>query len=108
MTTADSTGRYFADALDGRHDITDTYLSLGDIPDLIGISTQNEDEFVASIRRLIEAEAGGTDTITTVATPSSADAAELYHSNLMLPWMALTPCLPYGLRPTPSTPPASS
>ena len=83
MTTADSTGRYFADALDGRHDITDTYLSLGDIPDLVGISTQNEDQFVASIRRLIDAEAGGTDTITTVATHSVADAEELYHSNLI-------------------------
>ena len=83
MTTHDSTDGYFADALAGRQDITDTYLALGDIPDLVGISTQNEDQFVASIRGLIDAEAGGTDTIKAVATPSLTDAAQLYHSNLI-------------------------
>lgn len=83
MTTSDSTGRYFADALDGRLDITDSYVVLGDIPDLVGISSQNEDQFVASVRRLIDTEADGTDNIATVAAPSVSEAKELYHRNLI-------------------------
>ena len=83
MTTGDSPGRYFADALDGRQDITDSYVVLGDIPELVGISTQNEDQFVANIRKLIDTEAGGTDLIATVAAPSTSEANDLYHRNLI-------------------------
>lgn len=83
MTTQDLTGRYFADALDGRQDITDTYMALGDIPDLVGISTQNEDQFIASVRRLIDDEAGGVEAIGAVAATAVTDAKKLYHSNLI-------------------------
>ena len=83
MTTSNQTGRYFADALAGKQDITDSYLNFGDIPDLVGVSSQNEDQFVANVRRLIENEAGGTDNIGNVASNSVADAADLYHNNLI-------------------------
>lgn len=83
MTTSSETGRYFADALAGRQDITDSYVVLGDIPDLVGISSQNEDQFVASVRRLIENEGGGTASISDMAVTSSADGADLYHNNLI-------------------------
>ena len=72
MTTPDSTGRYFADALAGRQDITDSYVVLGDLPALVGISSQNEDQFVASIRRLIATQAGGTASISSLAATSTA------------------------------------
>ena len=81
MTTRESTGRYFADALAGRQDITNKYEVLGDIPDLVGISTQNEDELVNKIRDLIDAQTRGLDAITTVATPSATTAENLYQSN---------------------------
>ena len=83
MTTSSQSGRYFADALAGRQDITDTYVVLGDLPQLMGISSQNEDQFVASIRRLIETQAGGTAQIRDQAATSVTDAARLYHSNLI-------------------------
>lgn len=81
MTSQYQPGRYFADALEGRQDITDTYEILGDIPSLVGISSQNEDQFVASIRRLIEGESGGIGTIGSTAAARKLNARELYHSN---------------------------
>ena len=83
MTTSSQTGRYFADALAGREDITDSYVVLGDIPTLVGISQQNEDQFVASIRRLIETQTGGLDDISSLAATSATEAANLYHGNLI-------------------------
>ena len=83
MTTSSQDGHYFADALAGRQDITDSYVVLGDLPSLVGISSQNEDQFVASIRRLIETEAGGTAGISSLSAPSLAAAANLYLGNLI-------------------------
>ena len=83
MTTSNETNRYFADALDGRQDITDSYVVLGDIPALVDISSQNEDAFVDSIRRLIETEEDGTDHISNMAAARLDDAALLYQSNLI-------------------------
>ena len=83
MTTSSQTSHYFADALAGREDITDSYVVLGDLPALVGISSQNEDQFVASIRRLIDTQAGGTASISNLAATSGTDAASLYHSNLV-------------------------
>ena len=81
MTTPNQAGRYFADALEGRQDITDTYEILGDIPALVGISSQNEDQFVAAIRRLIEVETDGISTIRGSAAALKLDARQLYHDN---------------------------
>lgn len=81
MTSQNQPGRYFADALDGRKDITDSYLVLGDIPELVGISSQNEDNLTATIRRMIEAEANGLSRINTLAGPSVTDAQQLYFNN---------------------------
>lgn len=83
MTTSSESGRYFADALAGREDITDSYVVLGDLPTLVGISAQNEDQFVASMRRLIETQGGGTNNIGDLASVSIADAARLYQENLI-------------------------
>ncbi len=83
MTSENQTGRYFADALDGRQDITDSYHVLGDIPALVGISSQNEDQLIASIRRLIEAETDGIATISDSAELLVPDAHHLYHHNLI-------------------------
>ena len=81
MTSQNQTSRYFADALDGRLDITDSYLVLGDIPELVGISSQNEDQLVAAIRRMMEAEPNGISRISAAASLSTHHAKRLYHDN---------------------------
>ena len=83
MTSQPQPNRYFADALDGRQDITDSYEILGDIPALVGISAHVEDEFVAGVRRLIETEGGGASTINSLASRSVAEAEGLYRGNLI-------------------------
>ncbi len=75
--------KYFADALKGRVDITNSYHVLGDIPRLMGLSSQNEVDFVAHIRHLIDKETNGTNAIDALATALAPDAAALYHSNLI-------------------------
>ena len=81
MTSADNSSRYFADALEGRHDITDSYEVLGDIPETIGISSQREDEFVAQIRSIIERLPNGIRAIEELASPFLPNATSLYRSN---------------------------
>ena len=81
MASQNLTGRYFADALNGRRDITDSYLALGDIPQLVGISSQNEDRLVAAIRRLIESDTNGINTIESLSGPSLQEARGLYLNN---------------------------
>ena len=82
-TAAKQTDHYFADALDGRRDITDTYEILGDLPDLVGISSTNEDQFVANVRRLIEDQNSGIGAIDTIAAAGTDDAEKMYHDNLI-------------------------
>ena len=74
---------YFADALNGRQDITDSYEVLGDLPARVGVSTQNEDAFIANIRHIIDNDAGGTSDIGTLAASAARPAEALYHSNLI-------------------------
>ena len=81
MINQSQPGRYFADALDGRLDITNSYLVLGDIPELVGISSQNEDQLVSAIRRMIESEPGGINGISNLASSSEQEAKSLYHNN---------------------------
>ena len=49
----------------------------------VGVSTQNEDAFIANIRYIIDHDAGGTSDIATIAAPSLGQAENLYHSNLI-------------------------
>lgn len=79
----DAATRYFAEALDGSLDISDQYEVLGDIPDLIGVSSSTEETIVANIRKLIEAQRPGIQTIVDIAGPSREHAQYLYHSNLI-------------------------
>ncbi len=81
MTGENNTGRYFADALEGRQDISDTYHVLGDIPALVGVSSEKEDEFVAAVRRIIETETAGTSDMSEVASSRLHDAAGHYRNN---------------------------
>ena len=83
MTTPSGEYPYFAHALSGRQDITDSYEVLGDLPAIIGVSTQNEDAFIANIRRIIDNNTGGTSDIAATAAPATRQAENLYHSNLI-------------------------
>lgn len=83
MTTPSGQYPYFAHALSGRQDITDSYEVFGDLPDRVGVSTQNEDAFIAIIRAIIDNDAGGTSDIASVAAPVAGHAESLYHSNLI-------------------------
>ena len=81
MTTPTEQHPYFADALLGRQDITDSYEVLGDLPARVGVSTENEDYFIANIRHIIDNDAGGTSNITATAAPAVRQAEALYHNN---------------------------
>ena len=83
MTTPAEQYPYFAHALSGRQDITDSYEVFGDLPGRVGVSTQNEDAFIANIRYIIDNDAGGTSDIATIAAPATRQAKNLYHSNLI-------------------------
>ena len=77
------TNRYFADALAGRVDITDSYEVLGDLPALVGVSAGEEDGIVDRIRSLIEGEGSGLNTIGNLSAAATAEARDLYHSDLI-------------------------
>ena len=83
MTSEPSSGRYFADALNGRVDITDRYEVLGDLPSLVDVSSEEEDEIVDRIRSLITTEGGGVHKIADLAATAAVDAGTLYHSDLI-------------------------
>ena len=83
MTSEPLTGRYFADALDGRVDITDSYEVLGDLPSLVDVSSSEEDAIVTRIRELIERDGGGVDGIGSLSVEAAEQARELYHSDLI-------------------------
>ena len=74
---------YFDHALSGRQDITDSYEILGDLPARVGVSAENEDDFIAAIRYIIDNDTGGTSDITSTAAPATAQAEALYHNNLI-------------------------
>ena len=85
MTTASPS--YFADAHANRRDITDSYLALGDIPDLVGISLDNDDRIISEMRRKLEGDGGGIEKIHALAalhalaSPNLPAADALYHDN---------------------------
>ena len=81
-------GAFFADALEDRKDITDQYEVLGDLPDLVGVSTGEEDRIVEEICNLIEEEGGGMHTIVDLGGPPREDAVRLYHEDLIAGSMA--------------------
>ena len=77
MTTSNEQYPYFAHALEGRQDITASYEFLGDLPARVGVSTQNEDIFIAQVRRIIENHTDGTVGIASTAA-SDAGRAEAF------------------------------
>ena len=81
MTTPSQQPAYFAEALRGRENITDSYEVLGDLPARVGVSTQNEDVFIANIRHIIDNDTDGTSDIVAIAARAASRAEQLYHSN---------------------------
>ena len=78
---ADDRDRYFRDALAGRADITDSYLVLGDLPALVGVSVRSEDDFVERLRDFIVAGGGGLSSIATEAAKAEPRAVDLYRND---------------------------
>ena len=79
MTTA--TPSYFSDAHANRKDITDSYLALGDIPNLMGVSLGNEDRIIREVRSLLEKEGGGIRKASDFASGALPEANLLYREN---------------------------
>ena len=81
MTTERPTDNYFSDAYQNRLDITDSYLAFGDIPDLVGVSVDNEEVIIRAIRRLLVQDGGGIGKISDLARTHREEASDLYHSD---------------------------
>ncbi len=77
----DDRDRYFRDALAGRADITDSYLVLGDLPALVGVSVRSEDVFVERLRDFIVTRGGGLSSISTEAARADPKAADFYRND---------------------------
>lgn len=78
MPSSDS---YFRDAYQNRLEITDSYLALGDIPDLAGVSVENEKGIIQDVRRLLEQDGGGISNISNLAQSLRQEARDLYQED---------------------------
>ena len=81
MTNTPPSDNYFRDAYQNRLDITDSYLALGDIPDLVGVSVENEKGIIQAVRRLLEQDGGGISKISNLAQPLRQKARDLYQGD---------------------------
>ena len=79
MTSQPTSPNYFSDARQRRLDITDSYLALGDVPDLVGISVENEERIIKAVRRLLVRDGGGISRISRLGEPARQEAQDLYH-----------------------------
>ena len=64
-------------------DITGRYLALGDIPDLVGISAENDARIVEAIRNLLIDRGGGIPKISQLGNAKATQAQYLYQENLI-------------------------
>ena len=81
MTNMPSSDSYFRDAYQNRLEITDSYLALGDIPDLAGVSVENEKGIIQDVRRLLEQDGGGISNISNLAQSLRQEARDLYQED---------------------------
>ena len=81
MASIDSPVSYFSHAYHNRRDITDSYLALGDIPDLVGISVENEEGIIQAVRRLLVESGGGISKISNLVESSLEDARDIYQED---------------------------
>ena len=81
MATETSSSQYFADALRGRLDITERYEVLGDIPNLVGLSQDSDDDIVGQIRAFLQSQQPTIQDLSSLAAPKSADANSLYQQD---------------------------
>ena len=81
MTTERPVENYFSDAYQNRLDITDSYLAFGDIPDLVGVSIDNEEAIIRAIRRLLAQDGGGIGRISDLSASRFKEASALYHDD---------------------------
>lgn len=83
MANLHSPDSYFADAYQHRRDITDSYLALGDIPNLVGVSAGDELGIIQEVRRLLQQDAGGILKISDIAAVFREKARALYHGDMI-------------------------
>ena len=83
MTTQPSQYNHFRDALRERRDITDTYLELGGVPQLVGLSAQADDHIIALMRDLLNQQSQGIFNLAQRAQPALPQATDIYRDNLI-------------------------
>ena len=74
---ADQKPSYFRDAYENRVDITDRYLAIGDVPELLRLSPDDDRTIIKAVRDALT-RAGGFDKCTKLAEPEMAKARALY------------------------------
>ena len=83
MTNQPSQYNHFRDALRERRDITDTYLALGGVPQLVGLSAEADDQIIALMRDLLNQQSYGISNLSQLAQPALPQAARIYQDNLI-------------------------
>ncbi len=83
MTSQPSQYNHFRDALRERRDITDSYLELGGIPELVGLSAQADDQIITRMRGLLDQQPEGIFNLAEFAQPALPQARHIYVDNLV-------------------------
>ena len=81
MTNTPPPDNHFRDAHQNRLDITDSFLALGDIPDLVGISVENEEGIAQAVRHLLLQGSGVIPKISDLAESLCQEARDLYQED---------------------------
>lgn len=83
MSSQPSQYNHFRDALGERRDITDTYLALGGVPQLVGLSAENDDQIIALMRELLNQQPYSISNLSQLAQSILPQAAQIYQNNLI-------------------------
>ena len=83
MIDAQQSGNYFAHSLQNRLDITDRYLALGDLPNLVGVSIESEEKLIRNVRNLLVEHGGGISKVTELGQSANQWARSIYRENLI-------------------------
>ena len=83
MSMQPSLYNHFRDALRERRDVTDTYVELGGIPRLVGLSAETDDHVIALMRELLDRQPQGICNIAQLAQPALSQATHIYKDNLI-------------------------
>ena len=83
MTSQPSQYNHFRDALLERKDITDTYLELGGVPQLVGLSAETDEQIIALMRDLLNEQSQGIVNLAQLAQSELPRAMHVYKNNLI-------------------------